>query len=84
MYLYTYPWYCAMHHIVNTKLFYISNYTAIWYKLETSVDGITERAIIRTLPYVDNTTLDQIGMAFDFAPLYKRSQGNATRQSEGN
>ena len=35
---------------MDTKLFYILNYTGIENKLETIVDGIWEWTVIRTLP----------------------------------
>ena len=36
---------------MDTKLFYILNYTEIEYQLEINVDGIPERAVSRTLTY---------------------------------
>ena len=42
----------AMHRIMDTKLFYILNDTgALKMKLKTIVDGISERTVIRPLPY---------------------------------
>ena len=40
-----------MHRIMDTKLFYILNYTDIEYQLETILDGISKRTVIRTLSY---------------------------------
>ena len=36
---------------MDTKLFNILKYTDIQYKLENIMDGISERTVIRTLPY---------------------------------
>ena len=45
-----YPRYGAMHRIMDATLDNILNYTGVKYQLETIVDGISERTVIRTLP----------------------------------
>ena len=37
---------------MDTKFLYILIYTDIDYQLETTVDGLSEQAVIRTLPYI--------------------------------